>query len=93
LFAGIALDGAALQIDDRSNTAIYGGDVTPRAIFEGRVQQPPTPIVDFRDRLEEYSASKRFQPSTPHPQQPAQPPSVGGPTPPDTAQTVPLKGG
>ena len=93
LFAGIALDGAALQIDDRSNTAIYGGDVTPRAIFEGRVQPPPTAIVDFRDRLEEYSADKHHQPATPQPQQSSQPPAVGGPTPADTAQTMPLKGG
>ena len=96
LFAGVALDGAALQIDDRSNEAIYGRDTTPRAIFEGRVNAPPAPVVDFRDRLEEYSASKRYHPrdremAPPQPQPaPQNDNNQGQPAP---AQTVPLKGG
>jgi lipid-binding SYLF domain-containing protein len=93
LFAGVALDGSALQIDDRSNEAIYGRDTTPRAIFEGRVNPPPAPIVEFRDRLEEYSASKRYRPRDtyapqPQPMQPAPTDDRNQP-----AQTVPLKGG
>jgi lipid-binding SYLF domain-containing protein len=95
LFAGIALDGAALQIDDRSNEAIYGRDATPRAIFEGRVNAPPAPVVDFRDRLEEYSASNRYHPRdrdlAPPQAQPA--PNNNGQGQPPPAQTVPLKGG
>jgi lipid-binding SYLF domain-containing protein len=95
LFAGVALDGAALQIDDRSNEAIYGRDTTPRAIFEGRVNAPPPSVVDFRDRLEEYSASKSFHPRdrdmAPPQAQPAPNDSRQGQPPP--AQTVPLKGG
>ncbi|HEY4143743.1 lipid-binding SYLF domain-containing protein [Pinirhizobacter sp.] len=55
LFAGVALDGSALRIDYDANTAIYGSGVTPRRIFEGGVKDVPTPIVDFRDRLEEYT--------------------------------------
>lgn len=55
LFAGIALDGAVLSIDDKANAAIYGRDTTPRAIFEGRVDAPNDALVDFRDRLEEYT--------------------------------------
>ncbi len=90
LFAGVALDGAALQIDDKSNAAIYGRDATPRAIFEGRVKPPPTPVVDFRDRLEEYSASSHPA-SGPAPAQP-QPPA-GENAAPQPAQTTPLKGG
>ena len=39
LFAGVALDGAVLAIDDAANTAVYG-DVTPRMIFENRLPQP-----------------------------------------------------
>ncbi len=97
LFAGVALDGAALQIDDHSNAAIYGHDTTPRAIFEGRVNPPPAPVVDFRDRLEEYSASKRYQPhdgATARPKAtPAPGPDDNGPGQPDSAQTVPLKDG
>jgi len=56
LFAGIALDGAVLSIDDEANESVYGRDTTPRMIFEGRATgQPSTAVVDFRDRLEEAS--------------------------------------
>ena len=56
LFAGVALDGAVLAIDHDANEAVYGPNTTPRAAFEGRVSQVSDAIVDFRDRLEEYSA-------------------------------------
>ena len=56
LFAGVALDGAVLSIDHDANEAVYGPNTTPRAAFEGRVSQVSDAIVDFRDRLEEYSA-------------------------------------
>ena len=39
-----------------ANEAVYGPNTTPRAAFEGRVTQVSDAIVDFRDRLEEYSA-------------------------------------
>lgn len=55
LFAGVALDGAVLAIDHRANQNTYGRNVTPRAIFEGRVSSTPTVAVELRDRLEEYS--------------------------------------
>lgn len=55
LFAGVALEGAVIAIDHRANQAIYGRNVTPRAIFEGRAQRPNDPIVTLRDRLEEYA--------------------------------------
>jgi len=53
LFAGVALDGAVLQIDDDANRATYGRSATPRAIFEGRAGAPSTAVVAFRDQLEE----------------------------------------
>lgn len=60
LFAGVALDGAVLSIDDEANEAVYGRDTTPRMIFEGRAHgQPSNAVVDFRDRLEEASAIAR----------------------------------
>jgi len=98
LFAGIALDGAVLAIDDRSNERIYGHDTTPRAIFEGRVHAPPPSVVDFRDRLEEYSASKRYRPrDAGAPQAPPQPAPAqngdNGQAPPQPAQTFPINGG
>ncbi|MFC4763687.1 lipid-binding SYLF domain-containing protein [Dyella koreensis] len=55
LFAGVALDGSALRIDYDANEEIYGKGITPRRIFEGGVNKVPGPVVDFRDRLEEYT--------------------------------------
>jgi len=60
LFAGVALDGAVLAIDDAADESVYGRDTTPRMIFEGRApQRPSDAVVDFRDRLEEASAAAR----------------------------------
>jgi lipid-binding SYLF domain-containing protein len=57
LFAGVALDGAVLSIDHDANEAVYGPNTTPRAAFEGRVARSTDAIVDFRDRLEEFTAN------------------------------------
>ena len=60
LFAGIALDGAVLSIDDAANQLVYGEGTTPRMIFEGRTrQQPVDRVVEFRDALEEATATAR----------------------------------
>jgi len=60
LFAGVALDGAVLSIDDAADEAVYGRDTTPRMIFESRATQAPSvDVVRFRDALEEASATAR----------------------------------
>lgn len=60
LFAGVALDGAVLSIDDDANEAAYGPGTTPRMIFERRTEgQPSAAVVEFRDRLEEATAIAR----------------------------------
>lgn len=56
LFAGVALDGSVISIDHDANQDIYGRNVTPRRVFAGGVSNVPGPIVEFRDRLEEYTA-------------------------------------
>ena len=56
LFAGVALDGAVLAIDHDANEKVFGNNVTPRQIFEGKVHDVPATIVQFRDMLEEYTA-------------------------------------
>ena len=56
LFAGVALDGSVLAIDNDANQAVYGDGVTPRRIFAGGVSNVPNAVVDFRDRLEEYTS-------------------------------------
>ncbi len=56
LFVGAALDGSVIAIDNDANAAVYGEGITPRRIFAGGVSNVPNPIVDFRDRLEEYTS-------------------------------------
>lgn len=86
LFAGVALDGAVLAIDDRANEATYGRDTTPRMIFEGRVPAPSSAVVEFRDTLEEATAAARAARSdTPQPL--PQPVAAATST---TATTVPV---
>ncbi len=58
LFAGVALDGAVLSIDNNANEAVYGQDTTPRMIFEDRAAQPPSAVIaSFRERLGDASAT------------------------------------
>jgi lipid-binding SYLF domain-containing protein len=52
----VALDGAVLAVDHDANEKVFGNNVTPRQIFEGRVHDVPGALVEFRDRLEEYTA-------------------------------------
>ncbi|MBD8879859.1 MULTISPECIES: lipid-binding SYLF domain-containing protein [Rhodanobacter] len=56
LFAGVALDGSVLKIDQDANAAVYGAGITPRRIFEGGVSNVSPDVVKFRDTLEEYTS-------------------------------------
>lgn len=85
LFAGVALDGAVLQIDDAANVSVYGPNSTPRMIFEARTATPPTSdVVAFRDQLEEATAAARATRGTDghsHAASPASPPPAATPAP------------
>ncbi len=60
LFAGVALDGAVLSIDDKSNEMVYGQDTTPRMIFEDRAPQAaPDAVARFRELLVQASSTAR----------------------------------
>ncbi len=101
LFAGVALDGAALQIDDAANLDAYGTGTTPRMILEGRLNTAPSSdVVAFRDRLEESTYAAREKRGTqgsaavPSSAPRTQPVTVSGATPPPTtgeAVTQPLQ--
>jgi lipid-binding SYLF domain-containing protein len=98
LFAGVALDGAVLSIDDKANEAVYGRDTTPRMIFEGRANaRPSNAVVDFRDRLEEATALARSNRGTTQTQapmatsQPAPTNTAPLPEPPTEAQPTPFE--
>jgi lipid-binding SYLF domain-containing protein len=62
LFAGVALDGTVLSIDNKANQAVYGNGTTARAIFEGRANPPSDAVVKFRDELEEATAKAAAEP-------------------------------
>ncbi|MDQ3228826.1 MAG: lipid-binding SYLF domain-containing protein [Pseudomonadota bacterium] len=65
LFAGVALDGAVLSIDDAANQSVYGNGTTPRMIFEGRIATPASnDVVAYRDSLEEATATARVRRGT-----------------------------
>lgn len=91
LFAGVALDGAVLQIDDKANAAAYGAGITPRAVFESRWRHAPSSaVVAFRDELEEATHSARLSRSGPAPA--IAPVTVTPPAPASAAQTSPMSG-
>ncbi|MGO3128510.1 MAG: lipid-binding SYLF domain-containing protein [Luteimonas sp.] len=99
LFAGVALDGAVLSIDDDANIAVYGPTTTPRAILENRPGQAPSgAVVDFRDRLEEASATARVSrggtavPAANGAQQPANAPAIQNVPEATTAPVQPQQG-
>ncbi len=57
LFAGLSIDGSALQIDYDAIEAVYGQGITPRRVFRGKVPATPGIINAFRDTLEELTAT------------------------------------
>jgi lipid-binding SYLF domain-containing protein len=63
LFAGIALDGTRLSIDNKSNQHVYGEGNTARAIFEGRAGNGTAATIAFRDKLEESTVPQKVAPA------------------------------
>lgn len=56
LFAGISLEGAALQIDDEANAAFYGEKaVRSSDIFEDRDIKAPTVVKRLKDVIQKYT--------------------------------------
>ena len=96
LFAGIALDGAVLSIDDDANVEVYGAGTTPRMIFEGRAGGASSAAINaFHDTLGEASAAAAYARGT-GAQAPAatQPPATtgGAVTTPATTPSAPQPG-
>ncbi len=98
LFAGVALDGSVISIDDDSNASAYGvSGILPSQILEGRVANPPPAAREFTAALtratKSGSAPAAKQPAadkTPSDAAQAEP----APTPPadaDAAKTFPME--
>jgi lipid-binding SYLF domain-containing protein len=59
LFAGVALDGAVLDVDDSMNKKVYGPDVKASEILAGRIQMPGIGIP-FARTLDQVVPKKRI---------------------------------
>jgi lipid-binding SYLF domain-containing protein len=58
-FAGVALEGAALQIDHKSNVAFYGKEgVAPGDILTNKGIEVPSPAKEFKEVLAKYTTAK-----------------------------------
>ena len=96
LFAGVALDGSVIAIDDDANASAYGvSGILPSQILEGRVANPPPAAREFTAALARATKAG----SAPAAKQPAAAKSPGddakpAPAPPpatDAAKTFPME--
>lgn len=55
VFAGVSLDGSAVQADKSGDEAMYGADITRRAILDGKVKGPES-ARELSGELGAYSA-------------------------------------
>src|SRR5262245_35465558 len=89
IFAGVALDGSVLAIDDGANETAYGvSGILPSQILEGKAANPPPSAQDFTALLTKATNA----PTAAHeagaaPAIPATPPAQ-----PSTATTAPARG-
>ncbi|HTG72832.1 MAG TPA: lipid-binding SYLF domain-containing protein, partial [Terriglobia bacterium] len=59
LFAGVALDGAVIQLDDSSNKNAYGKETEAAEISKGTVRGAGAAVVrPFLDALQKYAPKK-----------------------------------
>jgi lipid-binding SYLF domain-containing protein len=93
LFAGVALDGSVISVDDRANATAYGqSGILASQILEGRAGTPPAGAVAFRDSLTRATGGTPAPPAT-SAAAPAQTPAAPDKEAPPAgeAQTFPLE--
>jgi len=73
IFAGVALDGTVIAVDDGSNETAYGvSDLLPSQILEGRITSAPPAAKEFTAALNRAtSPAAKTTPAAPAPAQPA----------------------
>ena len=60
LFAGVSFEGAALQIDHKSNVSFYGQQgITPGDIFAGKGIEVPARAKEFKQVLTKYTTAEK----------------------------------
>ncbi len=85
LFAGVALDGSVISVDDSSNATAYGvSGILPSQILEGKVASAPAAAKEFTAAL--AAATSKSAAPAPKAAEPAATPAVTAPV---TAPTAP----
>ena len=94
MFAGVALDGSVLSIDDKANASAYGtADIRASQILEGQVASAPEAAMQFKAALERATQAAAAGSAAPSPGVPAAP-AVPAPQPapaPEGAETFPME--
>jgi lipid-binding SYLF domain-containing protein len=91
IFAGVAIDGSVIAIDDNANASAYGvSGILASQILEGKVASAPPAARAFTDSLTRATSGTAAAPAKGTPTAPAQP---AAPQPPATegAKTFPME--
>jgi len=96
LFAGVALDGSVISIDDAANASSYATpDILASQILEGTAGTPSPAAVAFRETLTKATSGASAVPGAPAAPAPTVAPAAPAPRPAappaDGAQTFPLE--
>jgi len=59
LFAGLAIEGSSLKLQDDSNRKLYGQDVKTSEIVEGKITTAPSEAADFAKTVAKYANGKK----------------------------------
>jgi lipid-binding SYLF domain-containing protein len=89
IFAGIALDGSVISVDDGSNEKSYGvADILASQILEGTAGTPSQAALDFKSSLQRATSGTEAAPAAPA----ATPAATPAPAPDaEGAQTFPME--
>jgi lipid-binding SYLF domain-containing protein len=91
IFAGVAIDGSVISIDDNANASAYGvSGILASQILSGTVGTPPPGALAFTEALTRATSGTAAAPATSEPAMPAQP-AAPQPPPAEGATTFPME--
>jgi lipid-binding SYLF domain-containing protein len=91
IFAGVAIDGSVISIDDRSNESAYGvSGILASQILAGTAGTPPPGAIAFTELLTRATNGVSAAPARTEPAVPAQP-AAPEPPPAEGAKTFPME--
>jgi lipid-binding SYLF domain-containing protein len=92
IFAGVAIDGSVIAIDDKANASAYGvSGILASQILEGKVASAPPAAQAFTDSLTRATSGTAAAPAKSVPTSPEQPPAAAQPPASESAKTFPME--